>query len=498
MPEEKTVNISWRELTEGVERPSGAVHELVVQRAPVLVYNLENLPFSPDGAVLLPQEPSLAGGDTTAATPVAAPGADSPQPEQPSTGLLLLRELFADIDAVAGKKCLSAAHTDLLPGAPALELTQRRAQNLALYLQGDRDGWAKSCMPCQDTDWQTILQWVALRFGYPCDPGPIYDPLHASGRAALRRFRLRYNQDFGKKLEELGEISEHDFAAFYDLYDHWLTRMLEGENLSSKRAKLKFLDPAAVGCGASFPQAPPREPGFAPPQNRRAELLCFEGDEPNLEMVPPGVHVYALREFSLSRLQLESKECVLFEVAFSEDIVDALPDDATLELSGPPGPPQVRLLSHGQRTGGSVHYGFDWLDPSTKVTLEAKAGSRKVVLFKDQAKGETGEKLELSGQLEELLADEAPADESPLTQAGGLPTEPYEPFDESGSAFIELLVEDASGNPLSGERFDLVLPDGRRVSGFLDDEGKARIERVPGGVCALSLTNVAHPVTVVS
>ncbi len=473
MPEAKDVNVSWSELDEGVERPAGAVHELVTRRAPFLAYNLERLAFCADGGVMLPSAPDLAaapaqpaaaagGGqdsdddaDAGGASAGTAPKA-APQPEQPATGLLLLRQLFAGLDAVAGKKCLVAAHTDLLQGAPALALTQRRADNVALYLQGDREAWAASCMPYQDVEWQTILQWAAMRFGFPCDPGPIAEPLRAQARAALRRFRLRYNQDFGGDLPELGDISADDFGAFYDLYDAWLARVLGEDDLDAKRKPLKFLDPAAIGCGASFPNAPPRAPGFRAPANRRVELLFFDSDQPNLELKPPGVHVYALRELVPERLELEPVDCVVLEIAFSESIVEALPEGAALELTGPPGPPQRRLLADGQRDGGSMHYGFDWVDPSVAVTLKASAGGREVTLFEHQVKGQPDQKIELSGALELLLEDDVVGDDEqpdPLF-SGRLPEFPGSPDTEADAGpTLELRLHDEHSRPLANAPF---------------------------------------------
>ena len=107
---------------------------------------------------------------------------------------------------MSGKKCLVVGHTDRVTGARALQLTQRRADNVFAYLKGDREAFAASCLPCEDGEWQAILQWVAERFGFPCDPGPITEPLRAEARAALRRFRVVWNVEHGGDLPEEGEI----------------------------------------------------------------------------------------------------------------------------------------------------------------------------------------------------------------------------------------------------------------------------------------------------
>ena len=49
---------------------------------------------------------------------------------------------------------------------------------------------------------------------------------------------------------------------------------------------------------------------------------------------------------------------------------------------------------------------------------------------------------------------------------------------------IELVGEDDS--PIPGEKYDLELPGGKRMEGTLDEEGKARVEGIPPGLCRVS------------
>ena len=54
---------------------------------------------------------------------------------------------------------------------------------------------------------------------------------------------------------------------------------------------------------------------------------------------------------------------------------------------------------------------------------------------------------------------------------------------------IELVGEDDC--PIPGEAFRIALPDGRVVTGSLDDEGKARVENIINAVyCQISFPNL--------
>lgn len=57
-------------------------------------------------------------------------------------------------------------------------------------------------------------------------------------------------------------------------------------------------------------------------------------------------------------------------------------------------------------------------------------------------------------------------------------------------AWVEIVVEDASGQPCANQAFELELPDGQVASGTLDAEGKTRHEGLYPGECLLQLEGV--------
>ncbi|MCL2745174.1 MAG: hypothetical protein FWE67_15125 [Planctomycetaceae bacterium] len=61
-----------------------------------------------------------------------------------------------------------------------------------------------------------------------------------------------------------------------------------------------------------------------------------------------------------------------------------------------------------------------------------------------------------------------------------LPEKPFEP-DKEDKEEIHFVVKDEFGDPVTGERFRLTLPDGRAFDGVLDDKGKIDVEHICGG-----------------
>ncbi len=52
--------------------------------------------------------------------------------------------------------------------------------------------------------------------------------------------------------------------------------------------------------------------------------------------------------------------------------------------------------------------------------------------------------------------------------------------------WIEIKLVDEAGNPVAGQRYSIVTPDGREHRGYTDSLGLARITRIPSGECQVS------------
>ncbi|MFN0058633.1 MAG: hypothetical protein ACKVX7_09280 [Planctomycetota bacterium] len=58
--------------------------------------------------------------------------------------------------------------------------------------------------------------------------------------------------------------------------------------------------------------------------------------------------------------------------------------------------------------------------------------------------------------------------------------------DENESGWIELGLVDEVGKPVVGERYKVLLPNGRTARGTLNELGLARIEGFPPGPCTIT------------
>jgi hypothetical protein len=54
------------------------------------------------------------------------------------------------------------------------------------------------------------------------------------------------------------------------------------------------------------------------------------------------------------------------------------------------------------------------------------------------------------------------------------------------TAMVEIELLDTEGNPVPGEPWDLVFPDGSKRSGQLDEQGRVIVSSILEGVCQVS------------
>jgi hypothetical protein len=95
--------------------------------------------------------------------------------------------------------------------------------------------------------------------------------------------------------------------------------------------------------------------------------------------------------------------------------------------------------------------------------------------------GQAGEGLASAGQAADRDFSESEADASTSRCKSEEPTASAQPLE-----WIEIRLIGEGDVPISGERYRVVLPDGRVVEGRLGPDGLARIDGVPGGRCKVS------------
>ncbi len=63
--------------------------------------------------------------------------------------------------------------------------------------------------------------------------------------------------------------------------------------------------------------------------------------------------------------------------------------------------------------------------------------------------------------------------------------------DARPTSWIEIELIDEDDQPVPGERYRLILPDGSEATGTLDNNGLARIDGIdPAGTCQIAFTNL--------
>src|SRR5690606_32396368 len=235
-------------------------------------------------------------------------GSEPSLDERRITGLGVIYAALIHAEQNPAQKILVVGHTD--PSGPESynqTLSEKRAENVQLFLFGKRDDWRKlSDAEAHTDDIQTILAWQARRAGWDCDPGPITGYNNNATRRAIGRFQERYNAEVDRTADEgldlpyrarIGvddTVGPETWGAFFDVYMHELVRLLRVAGVSEVEQKIAALVqfdslPKFIGCGEHVPFESGRREPFEDddererpqrnPSDRRGENLFFDDDE---------------------------------------------------------------------------------------------------------------------------------------------------------------------------------------------------------------------------
>ncbi len=281
----------------------------VVRRRLVHVLEVEDVHFATGRCVFLPDGHAIGG------TP---PGPDR------ISGLRVLATAIGFAERSPEKRLLIAGHTDTVGSDSSnLELSTARAENLQLYLSGQIDAWAEHCQENYGVDdYQAILKWIDITFGFDCDPGAIDGDFGDNTRNARDRFRKRVNEELsdalGFELARHVKQNDKDWRAYAHFYDRELARSLSitTEELVAKRASAAFTDPATLGCGEHWPVEAVGLDGHECSSNRRVDLLFFdEGEEPAIGTdTPPGRSIYDRKRFRAVYIPVDLDDVTELEI----------------------------------------------------------------------------------------------------------------------------------------------------------------------------------------
>jgi hypothetical protein len=293
--------ITRRELGEVYDRNTGRLHHFTLREFFGYVLEVDDVHFHFDSAVFLPDHevdhPDDPGAhlDPSSAAEPEGTGEDTGElPEDTKiTGLAVIRSIYLHAKENASQKLLITGHTDTSgPKAYNLELSGLRADNFKHVLLGNKDEWVAICeKKHKPRDVQQILTWIARVWAADCDPGGIDGDFLSRSKAALKKFKKMYNEEFEASIAVDDKIDAEMWGAFFDIYMEVLADILDVDvdQLAAERARLKFVDDGkqAVGCGEHFPIDLPGTNGRKSASNRRVQALFFDpGEQPLLDCHP--------------------------------------------------------------------------------------------------------------------------------------------------------------------------------------------------------------------
>ena len=319
------------------------------------------------------------------------------------------------IDGVRGLVELQAKHPDTVllvvghtdtAGKPAYNdpLSRERAEAMAAYLKGKVEDWYA---------WYGKDVASDKRWGNREDLAMIESLPDADTREGSENPVHWFQRTRGLKVDDIaGEETRHALIKEY--------MALEGTSLPDD------VDVATHGCGENFPVDDTGD-GVNDADNRRVEIFLFDA-KLGVQPKPPGKNSapgstaypeWVKRAGKPVDFSTEA-ETVDLAIEWPEDVVDQLPDDVFVELTGDDIDPRRHLIVLADRDEGIVRVSFGDLDPSHEVTLTAKLGSRELVLFRDHRVGDLDDPAVWEHSIDELIADGDCADDG-LVATGALP-----------------------------------------------------------------------------
>jgi type VI secretion system secreted protein VgrG len=96
------------------------------------------------------------------------------------------------------------------------------------------------------------------------------------------------------------------------------------------------------------------------------------------------------------------------------------------------------------------------------------------------------------GEVEEIKAEQK---QKQAGKYGSTPVKPYKPPsedepEEEKTSWVEIALVDEDDQPVSGEKYEITLPDGRVAKGTTDQNGVARVEGIDPGSCQVTFPNL--------
>jgi outer membrane protein OmpA-like peptidoglycan-associated protein len=320
------------------------------------------------------------------------------------TALSTIRAVKQLYDENPRASVLAVGHTDS-SGAPEhnLVLSSDRADALVAYLADDVAVWL---------DWYGSHRLASQRWGPTEDLLMIGAMPDAATRDPSEDPVRWYQRTRGLEVDGVAGPNTRE--------------SLVGEYMSADGTSLPAGTPTeSHGCGEGFP-AQPSADGQDVAENRRVELFLFESEimpaAPGPHSTPDAPEYPEWQRRARETHDFRPGEHVLapLVVAWSRAIVELLPADTVLSLTGEGIPAQDLGLVDGESSGGVVSFAFDDASGSLPCTLTARAGAREIVLWRDEVVDRLEPPLRWLADLADLADDTAANDDATDEPVGDL------------------------------------------------------------------------------
>lgn len=274
-------------------------------------------------------------------------------------------------------KMLVVGHTDTT-GNPSYNdvLSLERARSMAAYFEENVDAWY---------EWYGEGIQPEKRWGKAEDLEMIRALPDATQRNPTETAVRWYQRTRGLKVDGIcGPKTRHSLIAEYIALNG--TSLPTGTVLETH------------GCGENFPRQPDWASSGPATDNRRVEIFFFDAvlgvqPKPPTSNSRKGSQHYPewlSRAGEPIDFSADDDE-VLVKIEWGHEIVDKLPEDVAIVLTGEGIDPQKHFLGSAERYDGLVRVSFGKLSRGDKITITAKLADKELVLLRDHVASDLGD-----------------------------------------------------------------------------------------------------------
>ena len=331
-------------------------------------------------------------------------------------------------DAHPEQRILVSGHTDTVGGpVDNEELSLHRAKAMLALLEGDRETFGHEAHGPHVPDGEKTgvllndrietMEWVASVYGWPTRLVDNYNDYFATVRSFQRSYneRGRAENVEASDLDVDADFGPNTWRAAFDCFRLEIAALLEltldelNVLSSSIAAGGRWISPEKLtACGESQPIDNPGRDAYRSEANRRVEILFFDAaEEPDCPCfsgacAPEDCDLYKssfYRRHPIPGSPFFGK----LVIGWPTMVIDAIPPDLTLELSGASIPTQSLTLADSKTEDETTHFVFEQHDRSSPCTLRASAGGQTATLWNSQIVN-PNRNAEYAGTIEELVA----------------------------------------------------------------------------------------------